>query len=136
MSFDEIRIKTIRAAENFQERGYESKQIFGLLARNSHHVAPIVFGSICIGCIVNALDPTFGKIELIHMLNTTNPSLMFCDIECYDLLKECLTELENEAKIFTFGGSKDDTEPVEILFAETGTEKYFLYVKLKCFDIR
>lgn len=126
MSFDEIRIKTIQAAENLQERGYEPKQIFGLLARNSHHVASIVFGSISIGCSVNTLDPTFGKIELMHMLNTTKPSLMFCDIEGYDLLKECLTELENDAKIFTFGGSKDDSEPVEVLFTETGTENYFL----------
>lgn len=126
MSFTEIRTKTIRAAQNLQKRGYKSKQVFGLLAKNSHHVAPIVFASISIGCPVNTLDPTFGKTELIHMLKTTKPILMFSDIGSHDLLKECLMELGNDAKIFTFGGSKGEAEPVENLFSETNNEDDFV----------
>lgn len=98
------------------------------MAKNSHHVAPILFGSISIGCPVNTLDPSFGKSELSHMLKTTKPVLMFCDIDNYELVTECLSELGNEAKIFTFGGSKDEAEPVEDLFAETHTEDTFMYV--------
>ncbi|XP_055297521.1 luciferin 4-monooxygenase-like [Sitodiplosis mosellana] len=126
MTFDEIRIKTVRAAQNLQKRGYEPRQVFGLMAKNSHHVAPIVFASISIGCPVNTLDPSFGKTELIHMLKTTKPTLMFCDVESHDLLRECLTELGNDAKIFTFGGSKDEAESVENLFSETHNEDDFL----------
>lgn len=126
MTFDEIRLKTIRAAQNFQELGYQPKQVFAFMIRNSHNVAPIIFGAISIGCPVNTLDPSFGKTELLHMLGTTKPALMFCDIESYELVKESLIELENDAKIFTFGGSDGDSVPVEDLFAETGTETSFM----------
>lgn len=126
MSFEDIRIRTIRAAQNLQKRGFDSKQVFGLMAKNSEHVSSIVFASISIGCAVNTLDPSFGKTELIHMLKTTKPVLMFCDIEAYLLVQECLTELGNNAKIFTLGGSKGDSEPIENLFAETHVENDFV----------
>ncbi|XP_031639321.1 4-coumarate--CoA ligase 1-like [Contarinia nasturtii] len=96
------------------------------MAKNSHNVAPIVFASISIGCPVNTLDPTFGKVELIHMLSITKPALMFCDVEAYDLVKECLTEMGNGAKIFTFGGSKDGSKPVEDLLSKTENEDDFV----------
>lgn len=60
------------------------------------------------------------------MLSTTQPSLMFCDIKIYDLLKECLSELGNDADIFTFGGQIGDSEPVENLFVENGDEYEFV----------
>lgn len=126
MSFNEIRIKTIRAAQNLLDRGYKPKQVFALMAKNSHHIAPVVFGSISIGCAVNTLDPSFKKAELIHMLNTIKPSTMFCDVDVYELAKECLVELQNDAKIFTFGGSKGEAEPVEYLFSQTQNDEYFV----------
>lgn len=128
MTYHATLTNTIRAAQNLQKRGYDPKQVFGLMAKNSQHIASVVFSSICIGCAVNTLDPTFGKTELIHMLKTTKPVLMFCDVEAYELVKECLTELGNDAKILTFGGSKGDAEPVENLFAETHRENEFVYV--------
>lgn len=126
LTFDEVRIKTIRAAQNLQMRGYNSKQVFGVLAKNSHHVAPIVFASLAIGCAVNPLDPLFKKNELLHMLKTTKPKLMFCDIEAYELVTECLHELGNDAKVFTIGGSKSGSDSIECLFAETGNEMSFV----------
>lgn len=126
MTFDEIRLKTIRAAQNLQKRGYNTKQIFGLIARNSHHVTPIVFASMCLGCPINTMEASFGKIDLFQMLKTTAPILIFCDIENYDTTIECLEELENNAKVFTFGGSKGGSEPVENLFVPTGIEEEFL----------
>lgn len=126
LSYDEIRIRIIRAAQNLQKRGVNTKMVFGVLAKNSHHLAPIVFASMCLGCPVNALDPTFKKSELLHMLKTTEPALMFCDSEAYDLVKECLIELGNPAKIFVFGDSKDGAESVENLFDETHDEDTFV----------
>lgn len=126
MTFDEIRLKTIRVAQNLQDLGYQSKQVFAFMVKNSHYVAPTLFGAISIGCSVNTLDPSFGKTELIHMLGTTKPNLMFCDVGSYGLVKDCLVELENDAKIFTFGGNEDESEPVENLFTETGNEDKFM----------
>lgn len=121
-----MRVKTVRAAQNLQSRGYNRKQVFGIMARNSHHVAPIFFASIANGCPPVALDVSFGKAEIIHLLSITKPVLMFCDIECYEILSECLVELGNEAKVFTFGGEKGQSESVECLFEETGKEHEFM----------
>lgn len=126
MTYAEIRLKTIRAAQNLQSRGYNQKQVFGIMARNSHHVAPIFFASIANGMPINPLDPSFGKTEIIHMLSVTKPVLMFCDVKCYELLSECLKELGNAAKIFTFGGQSGSSEPVENLFHETHNENEFM----------
>lgn len=53
---------------------------------------------------------------------------MFCDVDCHVLVKQCLADLENDFKfdIVTVGGSKDESEPIENLFAETGREEEFL----------
>ena len=126
MSFDEIRIKTIRAAQNLQKLGYGSNGISSVIARNSHHLAPIVFASIAIGNPVNGIDTSFGKTEFLHMLETTKPILLFCDIDVYGLVKECLNELGNNAKIFTFGGRVNGSEDVETLFEETHDEINFV----------
>lgn len=119
-------VRTVRAAQNLQKRGYQPKEIFGFVAKNSHHLAPIVFASFCLGCPINTLDPSFGKVEILHMLNITKPRLMFCDAESYSLVSECLKELKNEAKVFTFGGQTGNSETVESLFIETGAENSFV----------
>lgn len=62
----------------------------------------------------------------MHMLSITKPKLVFCDVDLYDLVRECLNELENEAiAIFTFGGQNDESIPVETLFEERSEEDTF-----------
>lgn len=126
MTFDELHTKTVRAAQNLQSLGYKPKQVFVIMAKNSRHVAPIAIASIAIGCPVNAFDTSFGSAEIIHMLNITKPVLVLCDTECYDLMKKCLLELGNKAKIFTFEGIEGGSEPVDNLFRETFKEKEFM----------
>lgn len=75
---------------------------------------------------MNTLDPTFGKTEVLHMLATIKPSLLFCDVEIYDVVKSCLNELGNTAQVFTFGGSKGDSTQVEHLLLETNEEDDFV----------
>ncbi|XP_037037635.1 4-coumarate--CoA ligase-like 7 [Bradysia coprophila] len=130
MTCDEIRLKAIRAAQNLQQRGYEPKQVIGIMARNSHHLAPIVFASMSMGCPINAIGSTFDRADLIQNLRTPEPVVVFCDVDMYDCLQECLNEMGNNAKVFTFGGSKCDSEEVENLFIETGKEDNFLPVEV------
>ncbi|XP_055296968.1 probable 4-coumarate--CoA ligase 3 [Sitodiplosis mosellana] len=125
-----MRRQTIRAAFNLQKLGCEKGDIFGIIAKNSHYVATIVFASLCIGCPVNTLDPSFTKLELMHMLSITRPKVMFCDASIYDLVQECLNDLENDAKIFTFSGQSGDSIPVEDLFEEVEGEGTFCPVEL------
>lgn len=126
MTYDEIRMKTIRAAQNLQTLGYESGKVIGIIAKNSDNVAPIFFASIALGCPVNCLDPSFEKVEFMSSLQRTKPELVFCDVECYDRVHECLMELGVTAKFFTFNGTVDQSEPVERVFAETHKENQFM----------
>lgn len=121
-----MRRQTIRAAMNLQNLDYRQGDIIGIVAKNSHFVAPIVYASMCIGCPLSALDPSFSKPELLHMLAITKPKLMFADVNMYDLLQECLQELGNDAHIFTFGGQSGRSIPVKTLFEETSGESAFM----------
>lgn len=105
--------------------GYKEGDIFSIIAKNSHYVTPIAFASICMGCPINTLDTSFSKAEIMHMLSITKPKLMFCDVDRYDLVRECLNELENEATVFTFSGQTNESIPVETLFEESTEEDCF-----------
>lgn len=121
-----MKIKTMRAVQNLQARGIKPGQIVEIVARNSHHLAPIVFASLALGCTFNALSTSSARNDIIHMLRITKPAVMFCDVENYELVKDCLAELGNKAIMFTFGGSVDGSEPVENLFTKTHKENQFM----------
>lgn len=117
---------TIRAAQNLQKRNdFKPKQVIGIMARNVLHLTPIALAAICLGCPINSV-PTTSKRNMIRILQLTEPCLVFCETEVYDLVVECLKELKIDAKIFTFNGTCDDSEPVENLFCETGIEEDFM----------
>lgn len=59
------------------------------------------------------------------MFSITAPKVVFCDSDVYDLVRECLTELENDASVFTFRGTTDDSVSVEEILEETPEEKDF-----------
>lgn len=60
------------------------------------------------------------------MLKATKPNAVFCDVEVYNLVKECLKNLGNDAHVFTFGGETGTSEKVENLFLGTDDEDEFV----------
>lgn len=68
-------MKTIRAAQNLQKDGYEKQSVFGIVASNRLNLAPVVFAALSLGCVINPLDPSFGRTELIHMWKTVKPKV-------------------------------------------------------------
>lgn len=118
----------IRAAQNLQRRGFEPKQVFGIMSENVAHLAPIVLAAFCLGCPINPMFSSVEKTDIIRMFQISKPSVIFCEARLYDLAVDCMNQLGNSAKIFTFNGIRGDSEAVESLFTETGTEEDFLYV--------
>lgn len=126
-TFDEVRMMSIRAAQNLQRRGYTTKQVVGIMARNVPHLAPIVCTCVFLGCPINPMGmEKFDKSNTQRIFRLTEPCLIFCEVDAYDFIVECLTELEMDVKIFTFNGSKGGSEPVENLFKATGIEEDFV----------
>lgn len=126
MTNKEIRIKSIRAAKHFTEMGFTKNDVFGFIAKNTHHLAPIVFGSLIIGAAVNPLDPSYKKDEIIHMLEFTKPAAMFCDHDNIATLRAALRHLQMTIPVFTFGGKVDGARRVEDLLTPTEDEDYYV----------
>lgn len=60
----DLRIRSIRAAENLRARGLKSGDIVAICAKNSENVAPVFYATLLLLTPVNTLDPDFqiGKI--------------------------------------------------------------------------
>lgn len=116
----------MRAAQNIQKLNYKKGDIFAVISKNNHDLAPIVMALLSTGHPFNTLDPLFTETEMMHMLSLTKPKLIFTELESYAAVKQSLLKLNNDAKVYTFGGRVGGTHAVEDLFAETGTESKFM----------
>lgn len=122
-----MRLKTVRAAQNLQRRGFNSKCTIATVAANVPHLAPIVYASLCLGCPVAPMYTSMEKPTVLRMFELTEPRIIFCEVKAYDLMVECLAEAKIlDAKIFTFDGVKGDSEAVDNLFRVTGSERDFV----------
>lgn len=81
------------------------------------------------------MDVSFGVKETVHMMRMTQPSLIFCDVDHYNKLRESLNELGQKADIFTIGGQRENSEPLEKLLIENGDEHSFVWVDAYTFGV-
>lgn len=125
MTYNELRLEAIRAAQNLLKRGFKPRDTFGFLADYSEHLAPMMVAAICLACPVAPLYSMLSKDEIVRFYLKTKPMMVFCDINAYDQLAEALNELPFSVKVFTFRGKREGVEPVENLLEETGEEDQF-----------
>lgn len=126
LTYHEIRLKAIRAAQNLLKRGLKIRDVFGFMTVHCDYLVPIMVASICLACPVAPLHPMLTKDEIVRFFLKARPSVAFCDISAFDQLNEALNELPFSVKVFTFDGHIDGVEPVENLFIETGEEDRFV----------
>lgn len=119
-------LKTVRAAQNLQSRGFEPRQVFCFMADHSDNLTPIILASACLACPILALHPSLSKDEIVRILKKAKPSAVFCDGKACDEMKAALKEMQLNAEMFTLDGHFDGFEPVESLFAETNMENDFV----------
>lgn len=94
------------------------------MTRNTVDVAPIIFAALYLGVQVTALPAFFTRVEYESFLQLLKPKLLFCDLDIYHQLKQCLAYLDIDAETFTFDGSTDRSIPVNILFEERDADTY------------
>lgn len=128
MTYHQLWLKTIRAAQNLQIKGFQSGQTFSFMVNHDDNLVPIILASLCLGCPINALHPLLSKQELISVLMKTKPSVIFCASNEYHRIEEVLIELKFDIKLFIFDETINGIESVESLFVETGIENQFVYV--------
>lgn len=57
----QIAERSVRIAQFLQNSGFECGDTFGIIARNSENVAPVLFAGLLVGAKVNALNTCFTK---------------------------------------------------------------------------
>lgn len=117
-------MRSVRVAQNLMKLGYVDGDIIGLIATNNHNIAPIIFGALSIGCIVNPLNPEWDE----SMFGITKPKLIICDLDNISPIKKCLNAHSLKSKIFTFNGRSDFSQSVADLIAPTNIESDFMCV--------
>lgn len=126
-TFEEIRAKTICIAKNYQRHGFKKGDVIYFTTNNTSDIVPLFVAALCLGCPIAMKQPEHMKAECLHYLKVTKPNFVFCDLDYYSQLKECLSELGNDVKIFTFSGQMGDSIPVENLFEIIEPDLNFMY---------
>ena len=125
LTYNDLRLMSIRAAQNLIEIGVKPGDVVGIIARNSTFVAPVVFGCFLIGAPINSLDVSHKTEDIKHMWGITRPKLVFSDPEKVPLVQEAIKELKLNAKIFTFLENVKGCVSVSEILIKTGKEEVF-----------
>lgn len=101
MSAGEMSKLSLRIAKNLLMEGLNFKDVIGVVAKNSTYVAPLILASLLIGTPCNTLDPTFDEREISHIFKQTNPKIVFCDHDNWDVVIEAMKRCESEVEVWT-----------------------------------
>lgn len=126
MTYNDIWLESVRAAQNLLKRGVEPRDVVGFIADYSDHLVPMMVASMCLACPMAPLYVLQSKEDIIRFFRKTNPTVVFCDMSACDELAKALEELPFEVKVFTLDGQFGAFEPIEALLVETGEEGRFV----------
>lgn len=124
-----LKLSSIRVAQNLKKLGINSDDVVGIIARNSEQVYPVVVGCILKGAIINPLHGTFNAYAITKIWSQTNPKIVICDSDAYEAAKAALDEMNNDAKIFTLLSRIPGVSFIDDLLAPTQDENSFVSAK-------
>lgn len=127
MTFSELRLSAIRAAQNLQTNGFRPHQKSCFMTTHNENLLPVVLASIGLACPIVPLYPILSTDEIVRILTRIKPSIVFCDANLYDQLRAALKRLQFEMKVYLLDDVHfDGVESVVNLFHATGAENSFV----------
>lgn len=127
MTFNDLRISSVRIAQNLMKLGLRADDVVGVICKNSNEVTFLLTACILAGAPINPLDLSFSKEDFVYLFGQMQPKFVVCDVEILEDVKESLKELKNDARIFIT--SKDKIEGILSFFdllVPTGDEEDFV----------
>jgi acyl-CoA synthetase (AMP-forming)/AMP-acid ligase II len=128
-SCEEIKISSIRVAQNLQRLGIETDNVIGLICRNSSIVISLIFGCVLIGAPVNPLHINFNKSKIQEIFEQTKPVLVFCDFDLFEITKNALKDINSNAIIYTLLKKVPFVPFINELLIPTGSEYHYKAMK-------
>ncbi|XP_053661561.1 probable 4-coumarate--CoA ligase 1 [Anopheles marshallii] len=130
LTYAEFQTRWIRFAQNLHSIGVRKGDMVTLANANSENLAPLACALLAIGVPFNPLAPSFNEDDMANMLQTTNPKLVFCDADNYEVVRRALLRVVANAEqlppIYVFECARSDVKHAEDLLKETGQEKAFV----------
>lgn len=133
MTFGELRLNAIRAAQNLQANGFQPHQKFCFMTIHNENLLSIVLASIGLACPIVPLYPLLSTDEIVRILTKVKPAIVFCDANLYNQLDDALNKLQFKMKVFLLDdvhldrvADTHNVESVVNLFRETGKENSFV----------
>lgn len=127
----EIRIKTIRAANNLQELGVRQGDVVAIATQIRNCIPPVFFACLAIGTPINTMDPDFQVEDYRSMMKQTKPKIILCESRNVDVIQKALQKLNHFARIFTVDRHIDGLHFVDELFTENGDDMNFVSEQIK-----
>ncbi|KAG4074215.1 hypothetical protein HA402_015518 [Bradysia odoriphaga] len=131
MVMSEIRISTIRIAQNLLKQGCTQNDRVAIIARNAHIITPLAAALLCIGTPFNALDINMIKgfcdkhldDSFLNILERIEPKFIFCDADAVEPILKA--RLAHDTKILIVNGKVKGFDGVESLLVATRSENEF-----------
>lgn len=125
LTYNDLRLLSIRVAQNLLKIGVKSGDVIGIIAKNSTYVAPVALGCFLIGAPINPLDASFEDEDIKHLWAITRPTIIFSDYDKVDRIQKISNDLMLKAKIFTFIENVEGFSSIDEVLEATEYEDSF-----------
>ncbi|KAK3908394.1 Luciferin 4-monooxygenase [Frankliniella fusca] len=83
MTFRDLLVQTVHAAEGFKAMGLKPKDIMVLLVgRNCHEMVPALLGAVCAGLSVACVFPVGTAADMQHAFDLARPKMVISERDC------------------------------------------------------
>ncbi|KAJ9580127.1 hypothetical protein L9F63_004200 [Diploptera punctata] len=102
-TFSEILSRSISVAEGFKARGIKTGDVVSICSENSIDFILPVLAACYIGATCAPLNPAYTTRELLHALNISKPSIIFCSEKALETVERASQDTEFVKEIVVFG---------------------------------
>ncbi|EAT48872.1 AAEL000132-PA [Aedes aegypti] len=109
LTYKEILYASMKVASRLKHYGLGRGSIISIMSENRLEYSIVAFASFFVGGIVIPLNPTYTKTELKHVLNLTNPQIVFASSRAFSTLKSFMSENQSIKFIVSIDDVDDES---------------------------
>lgn len=110
-------------AQYLKSEGLTHRDVVGLIARNSAHLADVLFACLFNATPFHAVNPMVEREAIAALYAITKPKIIFCDGRDYELLKGLTKDWT--PKFITLSDPTENVTGIEELLANTIKENNY-----------
>ncbi|XP_062130985.1 luciferin 4-monooxygenase [Drosophila sulfurigaster albostrigata] len=105
-------------AQAFRRLKLSCGDVIGISANNTTYLTGVTIAAMLSGTPLNPLHPDFDEETVKYMYDITEPKLIFCDVENYEIIKAANARLVKPALIYLVNGQLQGVSDVWDLLKE------------------